>query len=195
MFWSLAPLIVACVALAGLVGMCSFQPTGPKVGPAPHYDAAAALRADASDLAIPIRLPQLPEGWHANSGARDSIGDGRKDAATGRSERAVLSTVGYLSPRGVYLGLTQSNADEEKLVAKLDTASASDGAFLPTGAQDVGGRSWVVYKHAGDDRKLWTARIDGPTGPAQIAIMGSASDEEFRTLATATQSQPPLPAR
>jgi hypothetical protein len=175
--------------------MCSFQATGPKPGPAPQYDATTALRADATDLGIPIRQPKLPEGWHANSGGRDSIGDGRKDPATGRSERAVISTVGYLAPSGVYLGLTQSNADEQKLVEKLDTASSPDGAFYPTGSQDVDGRSWVVYKHASDDKKLWTTRLDGPTGPAQIAIMGSASDDEFRTLATATQSQVPLRAR
>ena len=40
MFWSLAPLVLACIVLAGLVGMCSFQATGPKTGPAPSYDAA-----------------------------------------------------------------------------------------------------------------------------------------------------------
>ncbi|MDT5092513.1 MAG: hypothetical protein QOH60_1876 [Mycobacterium sp.] len=194
MFWSLAPLILACVVLAGLAGMCSFQATGPKPGPAPEYDATAALRADAADLGIPVRLPQLPPGWHANSGGRDSIGDGRQDPATGRSERAVISTVGYLAPNGVYIGLMQSNADEPKLVAKIDSTLSSDEPFYPTGAQNIDGRSWVVYKHAGDDKKLWTTRLDGPTGPAQIALYGSASDDEFRTLATATQSQAPLPA-
>lgn len=65
------------MVLAGLVGMCSFQPRGPKAGPAPEYDAPAALRADAAQLGFPIRLPKLPDGWHANSGRRDSIEDGR----------------------------------------------------------------------------------------------------------------------
>ena len=32
MFWSLAPLVVACVILAGVLGMCSFQPKGPADG-------------------------------------------------------------------------------------------------------------------------------------------------------------------
>ena len=35
MFWSLAPLVVACIVLAGLVGMCSFRPSGPADGAAP----------------------------------------------------------------------------------------------------------------------------------------------------------------
>src|SRR6201993_3056191 len=50
MFWSLGPLVVGCIVLAGLVGMCSFQPGGPKTGPPPSYDAPAALRADAVPL-------------------------------------------------------------------------------------------------------------------------------------------------
>jgi Protein of unknown function (DUF4245) len=194
MFWSLAPLVVACLVVAGLAGMCSFQAAGPKPGPPPQYDAASALRADAADLGIPIRLPKLPDGWHANSGGRDSISDGHQDPAVGRADLAVISTTGYLTPSGVYLALTQSNADEQKLVPKVDTESSPGAAFYPTGAQVVDGKSWVVYKHPGDDKKLWTTRLDGPTGPAQIAISGSASDDEFRTLAAATQSQSPLPA-
>src|SRR5262245_24891902 len=47
MFWSLAPLVLACIALAWWAGSCSFQLGGPKAGPAPEYDAPAALRADA----------------------------------------------------------------------------------------------------------------------------------------------------
>ena len=53
MFWSMAPLVLACVVLAGLLGMCSFAPTGPGPGPAPDYDAPAALQADADALKIP----------------------------------------------------------------------------------------------------------------------------------------------
>ena len=53
MFWSIAPLVAACIILAGVLGMCSFAPSGPGPGPAPDYDAPAALQADADALRIP----------------------------------------------------------------------------------------------------------------------------------------------
>lgn len=186
MFWSLAPLVAACILLAGLAGMCSFQPGGVDSGPAPLYDAAAALNADAQTLGFPVRLPKLPPDWRANSGSRGSIDDGRTDSANpsaGQRLRAVTSTVGYLSPTGMYLGLTQSNADEAKLVAWIHPS------MHPTGAVDVEGTGWVVYQ--GDAEPVWTTRL----GAAQLAITGAGSEEQFATLAAATQSQPPLPAR
>ncbi|WP_231983472.1 DUF4245 domain-containing protein [Mycobacterium sp. 852002-51961_SCH5331710] len=191
MFWSMAPLVVACIVLAGLLGMCSFQAGGPGQGPVPSYDAPAALRADAAALRIPIRIPALPDGWQSNSGSRGGIEAGRTDPATGQPVRAVSSTVGYLAPSGLYVSLTQSNADEEKLVGSLD----SD--VVPTGVQDVDGVKWVVYEGSDSDGKpaepVWTARLTGPTGPAQIALTGAANTGDFRTLAAATQSAAPLP--
>ncbi|WP_242657308.1 DUF4245 domain-containing protein [Mycobacterium talmoniae] len=184
MFWSLAPLVVACIVLAGLAGMCSFRPGGSDTGSAPTYDAAGALRADAQTLGFPIRLPRLPEGWQANSGGRGGIEDGRTDPTTHQRLRAVTSTVGYLSPTGMYVSLTQSNADEDKLVGSIHAS------MHPTGTVDVDGTSWIVYQ--GDTEPVWTTRLTGPGGPAQLAITGAGSAEQFRTLAAATQSQPPL---
>ncbi|AFM18783.1 hypothetical protein Mycch_4061 [Mycolicibacterium chubuense NBB4] len=193
MFWSLAPLVLACVVLAGLLGMCSFAPTGPGRGPAPDYDAPAALQADADALKIPIRVPKLPDGWQANSGSRRGIEAGRADPVTGQPVRAVASTVGYLTPSGMYLSLTQSNADEDKLIASLGPDR------VPTGTQDVDGVRWIVYEGGESGGKpvepVWTARLKGPTGPAQLALTGAAGTAEYRTLAAATQSQSPLAAK
>jgi Protein of unknown function (DUF4245) len=190
MFWSIAPLVIACIVLAGVLGMCSFAPNGPGKGPAPSYDAPAALQADADALKIPIRLPKLPEGWQSNSGSRKGIEGGRTDPASGQRSRAVSSTVGYLAPSGMYVSLTQSNADEDKLVASINTD------LVPTGTQDVDGVKWVVYEGGGRDDKpaepLWTTRLTGPGGPAQLAITGAAGTDEYRMLAAATQTQSPL---
>ena len=192
MFWSIAPLVLACLVLAGVLGMCSFQASGPAEGPAPSYNAPAALQADADALEIPIRLPQLPDGWRSNSGSRNGIDGGRTDPVSGERLRAVSSTVGYLAPSGMYVSLTQSNADEDKLVGSIGND------LYPTGVEDVDGVTWVVY--GGGDRDgqpgepLWTTRLDGPGSTAQIAITGAATTGEFRTLAAATQTASPLPA-
>jgi hypothetical protein len=193
MFWSIAPLVFACIVLAGVLGMCSFAPSGPGKGPAPSYDAPAALQADANDLKIPIRVPRLTDGWHANSGSRKGIDGGRTDPSSGQQVRAVSSTVGYLTPSGMYVSLTQSNADEDKLVASINAD------LYPTGTQDVHGVKWVVYEGGQGDGKpaesVWTTRLTGPTGPSQIALTGAAGTEEYRMLAQATQTQSPLPAK
>jgi hypothetical protein len=185
MIWSLIPLVLACVALAGLAGTCAFRPGGVTAGPVPAYDATAALTADAQTLGFPVRLPKLPEGWQPNSGTRGSITDGRTDSA-GQRLRAVTSRVGYISPSGRYISLTQSNADEVPLVASISPG------LHPTGAEDVDGTRWVVY--GGDGDPVWTTRLAGKSGAAQLAITSAGDQETFRTLAAAVQSQPPLPA-
>jgi hypothetical protein len=188
MFWSIAPLVVACIVLAGVVGMCSFSPGGTNRGPVPAYDAAGALKADALTLGFPVRLPQLPSGWQANSGGRGGIADGRTDPATGQKLRAVTSIVGFISPAGEYLSLTQSNADEAKLVGSVHPS------MYPTGTVDVNGVRWITYQGDAGVEPVWTTRLNSPAGPEQVAITGAGSVDEFRTLAAATQTQPPLPA-
>jgi Protein of unknown function (DUF4245) len=187
MFWSLAPLIVACIALAGLVGMCSVRPNSPRDGAPPPYDAAAALKADAETLAIPIRLPQVPAGWQANSGSRGGIDAGRT-GPDGQRQRALTATIGYLAASKMYVSLTQSNADEQPLVSSIHRS------MYPTGAQDVDGVKWIVYEGGEDTEPVWTTRLDSQAGPAQVAITGAGSTADFRTLAVATQTQKPLPS-
>ncbi len=192
MFWSLIPLVIGCVVLAGLLGMCSFE-LGSHQGPVPSYDAGAALRADASALGFPVRQPRLPAGWQANSGHRGGVQGGRTDPASGQRVNAPISVVGYISPSGMYLSLTQSNADEDKLVSSIHPSA------YPTGAVDVDGTSWVVYQGSGQDgadaEPIWTTRLNAAGGATQIAITGAGNTDQFRTLASATQSQPPLPSR
>ncbi len=186
MFWSLAPLVLACVVLAAMVGMCSFQPKGPATGGVPTYDAATALQADANALTFPIRLPELPAGWQTNSGTRAGIESGRTDPTSGQQVRAVVSRVGYLAPSGMYLSLTQSNADEPALVGSIYPGLA------PTGVREVDGVKWIVYEGGEGTEPVWTTRLDGPAGTAQVAITGAGSEDEFSTLARAAQNQQPL---
>jgi hypothetical protein len=186
MFWSLAPLVVVCIVLAGLVGMCSFSPSGPVDGTAPTYDAATALEADAGAVPFGVRLPSLPEGWQANSGTRTGIEAGRTDPTTGAKQIAVASRVGYIAPSKMYVSLTQSNADETALVQSIQKS------VYPSGVEDIDGVRWIVYQGGEGAEPVWTTRLNSPGGPTQLAITGAGSAEDFRTLALATQTQPPL---
>jgi hypothetical protein len=91
----------------------------------------------------------------------------------------------------MFISLTQSNADEDKLMRWLDTG------LVPTGVQDVDGVRWVVYEGGDPEGEVpnpvWTTRLQAASGSAQIAITGAAGTAEYRTLAAATQPQPPLP--
>lgn len=175
MFWSMAPLVVACIVLAGMLGMCAFTPSGPTVGKPPAYDAHAALQADARQFPFPVREPSLPEGWQANSGGRESI-DG-----------APLSKVGYLSPSGAYMAVAQSGAVEEKLVAKLNDS------VVASGAQDVDGVTWVKYEGGEGAEPVWATRLASPTPGTTVAITGAGTPENFRSVAHAVQTAKPLP--
>jgi hypothetical protein len=92
----------------------------------------------------------------------------------------------------MYLSLTQSNADEDKLVASINAD------LYPTGVQDVDGVKWVVYEGGERDGKqaepVWTTRLNGAS-PAQIALTGAAGTDEYRMLAAATQKASPLSAK
>lgn len=186
MFWSLVPLVAVCVLLAGLVGMCSFRAGGPSDGAAPTYDAAGALKVEAKEVGFPVRLPALSADWHANSGTRTGIDGGRTDPRTGEKIRAVASRVGYIAPSKMYVSLTQSNADETALVQSIHND------VYPSGVEDVDGVTWVVYQGGEGTEPVWTTQLKSPGGPTQVAITGAGSSEDFRVLAIATQSAPPL---
>src|SRR5437870_2492033 len=97
---SLIPLVLICLAFAAAASMCSIAPFGPRSGPIPDFDVHAALSADAAQYGFPIRDPHVPDGWKPNSGSHGTV-DG-----TGGGD---FSTVGYNTPGGRYMQLTQSD--------------------------------------------------------------------------------------
>ena len=143
-------------------------------------------KADAAAVDYPVRLPTHPDGWRANSGSRTGIDGGRTVPGSKDKQRAVATRVGYIAPSKMYVSLTQSNADETALVASIQKD------VYPSGTEDVDGVTWIVYQGGEGTEPVWTTRIDGPKGPTQLAITGAGSSDDFRALAIATQTQPPL---
>ena len=86
----------------------------------------------------------------------------------------------------MYVSLSQSDADEIALVQSIDKF------VYPSGVQDLNGVKWIVYEGGEDTEPVWTTRLNAAGGPVQLAITGAGTVDEFRTLAIATQTQPPL---
>ena len=171
MAWSLIPLLLACLAIAAVAGQCSLRVGGPSQGTVPRVDLGASLQADAAALPFPIREPKVPDSWTPNSASRPTI--------TGDK---VGSTVGFITDKGNYLALTQSDATEDQLVQYV-----AQGSRTATGAENLGGTNWVVYGGDGVE-SIWVADF----GRTHAVVTGSGTSDEFVTLATAVSSAAPL---
>ncbi|SHK93280.1 Protein of unknown function [Pseudonocardia thermophila] len=165
-------LVVLALFVAGVSRSCTFAPGGPQVDQAatPTIDAAADLRRYAGEVPFPVRVPELPEGWRANSSGLDRVADGS-------DERVVR--VGYLTVANRFLRLLQGTASEEQLLR----AQAGGAAVGAQGPVDVDGTRWVVYTA---DEPIWIA----DAGEVRYLITGSASEADFRALAEAVQQAP-----
>jgi hypothetical protein len=154
-------LLLVVVVLGFLSGGVGFTPGGPVSDPstARVVDAPAQLRAITAPF--PVRVPATPQGWRSNSVGTDVVA-GRKAVRAG-----------YLTPSAGYLQLQQSDASEEALLAAVGERAAR-------GVEEVGGARWVVYG-ARPTEPVWIADVKG----VRLVLTGSATDDEFRTLATA----------
>ena len=123
-------------------------------------DAPAQLRALTAPF--PLRVPATPAGWRSNSVGTDDVA-GRKAVRAG-----------YLTPSAGYLQLQQSDATEEALLAAMRRASRP--RVRRTSAAR-GGSSTA----RGPREPVWIADVKG----VRLVLTGSATDDEFRTLATA----------
>lgn len=173
MVWSLIPLVIACLIIAGVASQCTLSPGGPRQGPIPNFDVTAALQYDASEVGFPVRNPAVPEDWTPNSGSRSAIAG---------AQGGDVSNVGYISGTGSYLKLTQSNATEEVLVPY-----AVGEARYASGTEPLEGHEWIVYEQKGAEA-VWVTDL----GDVRLLITGSGSNEEFSTLAVATTTAKPL---
>lgn len=174
---SMVPLVLIVLVVVGVAGMCSFSPGGPSIDPpaVPTVDATERLGRAAPAVPFPVRAPELPPGWRATSASVDRVG------AEPETPQAVR--VGWRTPGGNYLRLSQSSAGEAELVA-FETGQRA----APTGAVQAAGRTWVRYPGPRAEQ-AWVSDL----GEVRLLITGSDTEEQFRTLAAATLNAPVLP--
>ncbi len=178
MVGAVAILVVIIGAVLAFFGACQFSPGGPTVDPktAPTADASGELERTARAVEFSVREPAVPGGWRANSASTSSVGAG----ATGN----VLVRVGWVTSSGTYVQLSQSGGTPEDVLVEETGQEEPPGA---SGSVEVAGVTWTSYP-ARRDEPAWVTELDGTV----LLITGSASEEEFRTLATATQEAEPL---
>ena len=190
MFWSIAPLVIGLHRAGG------------------HgRDVLVSARRNQPRAGAVLRRGRRPCGptrrrWASRSGCRSCPRAGRPTPAAAAASRtagptrrpvsalhAVTSTVGYISPTGMYLSLTQSNADEDKLVGSIHPSMYPDRSRRRR-RHPLGGLSG---RRRRDAEPVWTTRLNGPGGAGANRDNRRRQRRQFRTLASATQSQPPLP--
>lgn len=175
----MVPLALVVLAVAGLVGLCSFNPGGPAVdrAAAPAVDAPRELTRVAREVDFPLRSPAVPDGWSASAFLVLPVDSDDDDKGS-------IVRVGWLLPESGYARLGQSGATE------LDLARAETGQDAPiaAGAVEIGGRTWVAYRGVRDE-PVWITEIDG----ARLAVTGSAGEAGLRALAEAALTADPLP--
>jgi hypothetical protein len=177
MLLSMIVLAIGVLVLAGITKGCSFSPGGPSTDASavPTVDATAELQAAAGQVKFPLRQPQLPAGWRPNSDAVDSLGPHGNNQAV---------RIGWITPSGAFLQVSQSDASTADLVR---AASGADNAtpVRPIGTEVVSGTKWTVYRGIRAESS-WV--LD--QGVERVFITGNGTKAEFRTLATATTTGP-----
>ena len=158
-----ASLLVVLVIV--LIVPRSDAPMEPDIDVAPIAEQAQIASDD------PLAVPELPEGWRANAAElRTSTVDG-----------VTAWYVGYLTPSDEYIGMYQGLEANPTWVAGLLERT------LATGTTTIEGVEWTVYdnRDSGDDVGNARYGLATEAGGSTFVLLGTATPEEFLTLATA----------
>lgn len=171
-------IVLLMVGAVGFTGMCTFNPGRPENGPVQEVDGATFMGMEARAVDFPVRFPQMPEGWVNNSARRSTIGE------------SPAPVVGWVTPQEGYLQLTQTGADVETAVERVDSSPREKTGTQPIdAARDT--YATVYTSEEADVRDLWVLEL----GDVRLLVKGEAGEEEFRELlATAIRTEP-LPQR
>lgn len=164
----------------GFTGMCSYNP-GPAdtAGPVNEVDIDTILDSEAQALNFPVRNPDVPDNWQANSGRRISV------------DRELSSVAGWVADERYFISLTQTSADLEAAVDYQDDTDEAirEETDVYTNDGSDGEVTWHIY--TGEEaRTLWAAELDDVT----LMLTGTATQEMFETLADKVVTTDPIDA-
>ena len=134
-------------------------------------DVAAVARQAQLGQEEQLAVPTLPDGWSSNA-AELRVND--VDGVT-------AWYIGYLTPSDEYVGMYQGFDANPTWVA--DQLSRT----IATGVTTIDGVEWTVYDNRQSNADVGNARYGLVTeaGTSTFVLIGTATTEEFETLATA----------
>lgn len=166
-------LVLALLASLGVVlflVLVVVRPDAPVSRPVDYRTHASQIQPQVSEtLAAPI----LATGWSANS-------DGLR---TG-SDKVVAWNIGFLTPSQQYIGFTQG------ILANATWLANQLAGARSTGQTSIGGLDWTVYDRRGEnDTGNYAYSLSTTIGQSSVVLHGTATNREFRTLASAVARQ------
>ncbi|UIZ92820.1 DUF4245 domain-containing protein [Corynebacterium sp. CNCTC7651] len=164
--------VVLMLVGVGATGLCTYNPGRPEQGPVQEVDARTFLSLESRAVGFPVRYPEMPDGWVTNSARRTMI------------NQQPAPVVGWVSPDGGFLQLTQTGASLEDAIAAQDNHDRPDER-----TENVAGRE-VRVLHSNDQkvRDIWA--LDA--GDVRMVLTGAGTDDEFRELIAAALAAAPI---
>ncbi|WP_225992443.1 DUF4245 domain-containing protein, partial [Actinomadura montaniterrae] len=139
----------------------------------PTVDYASQLWAMRGDAPYTVWAPEgLSPRWRPTSSRISGLESGGK--------QPVAWHLGFVTPKGEYAALEQSNEKAEAYVPRMTNSSK------PIGTMQVAGASWAKYHR--NDKKANSLARPGPGGTS-IVVTGTASYEELAVLAASLKPQ------
>ncbi|GAA1472854.1 DUF4245 domain-containing protein [Corynebacterium felinum] len=171
---SLSAIIVVMAVTVGFTGMCSYGRGNPEFGPVQEVDASVFFGLEARAMSFPVRLPEAPEGWIANSARRTAV----------KGEPAPV--VGWVVGKTGYVQMTQTSVSVKDVVENFD-----EHPRQLTDSYDVEGIKVELF-HS-DERDVRDLRIID-LGDVRVVYTGAATQAEFNDIIARTIKAQPLPS-
>ncbi|GLI28330.1 hypothetical protein ARHIZOSPH14_25720 [Agromyces rhizosphaerae] len=136
----------------------------------PDIDVASVAEQAAIATSETLAVPELPEGWRANAA----------ELRTSGVDGVTSWYVGYLTPGDEYIGMYQAFDANPTWVAETLERT------LAAGVTEVDGVEWTVYDNRDTLDDVGNARYGLVTeaGGSTFVLLGTGTDDEFRTIAS-----------
>ena len=140
----------------------------------PDIDVASVAQQAQIAMSDPLAVPVLPEGWRSNAA----------EIRTSTADDVTAWYIGYLTPSDEYVGVYQGADANPTWVAELLART------LATGTTTIDGIEYTVYDNRESSDDVGNARyaLTTESGGTTFVLLGTASPEEFETLASALTS-------